>query len=161
LLATSRESLGADGEHVYRLQSLELPGPGEGLPANDAMSFGAIELFVDRATSLLDTYVFQDADVDAVVDVCRRLDGLPLAIELAAAFISTPGVRGIRAALEGHFLEGRPARRTANPRHRTLQSMVDWSYGLLSPCQRKVLARLSLFSSSFTLESAGALARDE
>src|SRR5262249_4446638 len=92
LLATSRESLRADGEHVYRLQSLEMPGSGERLAATDAMSFGAIELFVDRVTALLDTYVFQDADVDAVVDVCRRLDGIPLAIELAAAFVSSLGV---------------------------------------------------------------------
>lgn len=160
LLATSREPLKADGERVHRLQPLEIPDSGDPLTAAEAMRFGAIDLFVDRATASLDTYLFHDADVDAVVDVCRRLDGIPLAIELAAAFVSSLGVRGIRAALESRFLQGRPGRRTANPRHRTLQSMVDWSYGLLSPCQRSVLARLSLFSSSFTLESAGALAQD-
>ena len=160
LLATSREPLKADGERVHRLQPLELPDRDEHLTAAEAMRFGAIDLFVDRATASLDTYVFQDADVDSVVDVCRRLDGIPLAIELAAAFVSSLGVRGIRAALESRFLQGRPGRRTANPRHRTLQAMVDWSYGLLSPCQRSVLARLSLFSSSFTLESAGAVAQD-
>ena len=161
LLATSRAPLRADGERTFRLQPLELPDPGEHVTAAEALRFGAVELFVDRATASLDSYVLQDADAGAVVDVCRRLDGIPLAIELAAAFVPSLGVRGIGAALQGRFLQGRPGRRTANPRHRTLQSMVDWSYGLLTPCQRRVLARLSMFSSSFTLESAGALARSD
>jgi predicted ATPase len=124
------------------------------------MRFGAIELFVDRATATLDTYVFEDADVEPVVDICRRLDGIPLAIELVAAFVSSLGVRDIRTALTSRFLEGRPGRRTAIPRHRTLRSTVDWSYGLLSPFQRTVLARITLFCSSFTLDSAGVVASD-
>ena len=161
LLATSRAPLRADGERTFRLQPLELPDAGEHVTAAEAMRFGAVELFVDRATAALDSYVLQDADADAVVEVCRRLDGIPLAIELAAAFVPSLGVRGIGAAIKERFLQGRPGRRTANPRHRTLQSMVDWSFGLLTPCQRRVLARLSMFSSSFTLESAGALARSE
>ena len=160
LLATSREPLKADGERVHRLQPLELPHAGQPLTATEAMRFGAIELFVDRATASLDSFVFQDADVEPVVDVCRQLDGIPLAIELAAAFVPSLGARGIRVALEGRFLQRRPGRRTANPRHRTLQAVVEWSHGLLTPCQRSVLARLSMFSSSFTLESAGAVAQD-
>jgi len=161
LLATSRAPLRAYGERIHRLQPLALPAAGDPVTAADALRFGAVELFVDRVTASLDTYVLQDAEADAVVDVCRRLDGIPLAIELAAAFVPSLGVRGVKAALEGRFLQGRPGRRTANPRHRTLQSMVEWSYGLLTPGQRLVLARLSIFSSSFTLESAGAIARDE
>ena len=160
ILATSREPLKADGERVLQLQPLELPSSDVSLTTADAMRFGAIELFVDRATASLDTYVFQDADIESVVEICRRLDGIPLAIELAAAFVPSLGVRGTRAALENRFLQGRPGRRTANPRHRTLQAIVDWSYGLLTPCQRTVLARLSMFSSSFTLESAEAMTKD-
>jgi predicted ATPase/DNA-binding winged helix-turn-helix (wHTH) protein len=158
LLATSREPLRAGGERIHQLQPLASPDAGERLSAAEAMRFGAIELFVDRATASLDTYAFGDADVDAVADVCRRLDGIPLAIELAAAFVSSLGVRGVRAALESRFLQAMAGRRTGNPRHRTLQAMVDWSYELLTPFQRRVLASLSLFSSAFTLESAGAIA---
>ncbi len=161
LLATSREPLRADGERIHQLQPLELPASGEHLTAAEALGFGAIEFFVDCATAALDSYVFQDADVDAVAQVCRRLDGIPLAIELAAAFVSSLGVRGVGAALESRLLQSQPSRRTATPRHQTLQSMVDWSLALLSPFQRQVLARLSMFSSSFTLESAGALAQDD
>ena len=160
LLATSREPLRADGERVHRLQPLETPEPDEALTAAEALRFGAVELFVDRATAVLDSFVFLDADVQPVVDVCRRLDGIPLAIELAAASVASLGVRGVRTALEGRILQARPGRRTAAPRHRTLQAMVEWSHGLLSARERTVLARLSVFCGSFTLESAGAVASD-
>ena len=161
LLATSREPLCADGEHVCRLQPLEAPEPGAFLAAVDALQFGAIELFVDRATAALDTFVFVDSDVEPVVDICRRLDGIPLAIELAAASVSSLGVHGVRTALEKRILQTRPGRRTAPSRHRTLQGIVAWSYGLLSPRERVVLARLSVFPGTFTLESAGVLAGDD
>jgi predicted ATPase/DNA-binding winged helix-turn-helix (wHTH) protein len=160
ILATSREPLKADGERIQQLQPLELPAAGTDITAAEAMRFGAIELFVDCATAALDTYTFRDADVQSVVDICRRLDGIPLAIELVAAFVSSLSVGGIRAALESRFLEGRPGRRTAVARHRTLQSTVDWSHGLLSPRERVILSRITVFCSSFTLESAGAVASD-
>ena len=160
ILATSREPLKADGEHVQQLQSLEFPVAGTGITAANAMRFGAIELFVDRATAALDTYVFQDTDAESVVDICRRLDGIPLAIELAAGQVASLGVGGIATALGNHFLQARPGRRTAIPRHRTMRAMVDWSYGILSPRERTVLARISMFCGSFTLESAAALASD-
>ncbi len=160
LLATSREPLRADGERVHRLPPLDAPPPGAALTPAEALRFGAVELFVDRATAALDTFVFLDADVEPVVDICRRLDGIPLAIELAAAFVSSLGVRGVRTALEGRILQARPGRRTAVPRHRTLQAIIEWSHGLLSPRERIVLARISVFCGSFTLESAGAVASD-
>jgi predicted ATPase/DNA-binding winged helix-turn-helix (wHTH) protein len=160
ILATSREPLRADGERVQQLQPLDLPAAGSSLMAAEAMRFGAIELFVDRATATLDTFVLQDAEAQAVVDICRRLDGIPLAIELAAACVSSLSVRSIEAALESRLLQVRSGRRTAIPRHRTMRAVVDWSYGLLSPLQRKVLERLSAFAGSFTLESAGAVASD-
>ncbi|HEX6704111.1 MAG TPA: winged helix-turn-helix domain-containing protein [Albitalea sp.] len=160
ILATSREPLKADGERVQQLQPLELPAAGAVITAADAIRFGAIELFVDRATATLDTYAFHDADVECVVDICRRLDGIPLAIELAAAFVSSLTVRDIAAALESRLLHARSGRRTATPRHRTLRAVLDWSFGLLSPRDRKVLERLSVFAGNFTLESAGAVASD-
>jgi len=160
ILATSREPLRAEGERIQQLQPLDLPAAGSSITAADAMRFGAIELFVDRATATLDTFALQDAEAQSVVDICRRLDGIPLAIELAAACVSSLGVRGIEAALESRVLQLRPGRRTAIPRHRTLQAVLDWSYGLLSPRERTVLARISLFRGSFTLESAGAVAAD-
>ncbi len=160
ILATSREPLKADGESVQRLKPLELPARGLSLSAADALGFGAIELFVDRATAALDTFVMQESDVASVVEICRRLDGIPLAIELAAGCVAVLGVRGIEAALEIQFLQACSGRRTALPRHRTLQAALDWSYGLLSSAQRIVLARLATFRGGFTLESAGAVAGD-
>lgn len=157
ILATSREPLRADGERVYWLQPLDLPVEGTSFTAAEAMQFGAIELFVDCATAALDTFAFEDADAQAVADICRRLDGLPLAIEIIAASISTLGLHEIEAALSGHLcrLSGL---RTAIPRHRTLEAVLDWSYSLLSPRERAVLESISVFPGSFTLESAGAIA---
>jgi predicted ATPase len=160
ILATSREPLKAEGERIQHLRPLDWPATGTGITATDAMRFGAVELFVDRATATLDTYAFQDADVSSVVDICRRLDGIPLAIELAASHVSSLGVRGVEAVLESNLIQAMPGRRTATPRHRTMRAMVDWSYGLLSPGERTVFARISMFRGSFTLESAGALASD-
>jgi predicted ATPase/DNA-binding winged helix-turn-helix (wHTH) protein len=160
ILATSREPLRASGEYVQRLPPLDLPAESNGITAAEAMRFGAIELFADRAMAALDTFAFDDADAPLVVDICRRLDGIPLAIELAAARVPFLGVRGIEAALESRFLQLWTGRRTAFARHRTLQAVLDWSHDLLSPGERTVLARISVFRSSFTLESAVAVASD-
>ena len=160
VLATSREPLRADGECVQRLKPLELPPRGLCPSAADAMGFGSIELFVDRATAALDTFVLQESDVAPVIEICRRLDGIPLAIELAAGYAPILGIRGIEAALENQFLQAVSGRRTALARHRTLQATLDWSHGLSTPAERTVLARLATFRGSFTLESAGAVASD-
>jgi predicted ATPase/DNA-binding winged helix-turn-helix (wHTH) protein len=160
ILATSREPLKADGERIQQLRPLELPATGTSVTAADALRFGAIELFVDCAKATLDTFALEDSEVQSVVDICRRLDGIPLAIELAAACVASLGVRGIEAALESRFQRLCAGRRTAIPRHRTLQAVLDWSYELLSPRERAVLTRISLFRGGFTLESAGAVASD-
>jgi predicted ATPase/DNA-binding winged helix-turn-helix (wHTH) protein len=158
ILATSREPLRADGERLHRLHPLDLPAEGSRFTAAEAMKFGAIELFVDRATAALDTFSFEDADGQSVADICRRLDGIPLAIELAAASVSTLGLHGIGAALGGSFCRLSTGRRTAVPRHRTLHAVLSWSYALLSARERAVFGRISVFPGSFTLESAGAIA---
>ncbi len=161
ILATSRESLRADGERLHRLQPLDLPAEDSSFTAAEAMQFGAIELFVDRATATQDSFEFEDADAQSVAHICRRLDGIPLAIELAAASVSTLGLQGIEAALVGQFCRFNTGPRTAVPRHRTLHAVLAWSYELLSARERAVLGRISVFPGSFTLESASAIASSD
>jgi predicted ATPase/DNA-binding winged helix-turn-helix (wHTH) protein len=160
LLATSREPLRAEGERVHRLLPLEAPPASATLSAADALAFPAIELFAERAMASLDTFELEDADVPAVCDLCRRLDGIPLAIELVAARVDLLGVRGLGEQLDDgvHRLPNR--RRAAPPRHRTLQATLDWSYGLLSATEQLVLRRCAVFNGSFCLESARAIASD-
>jgi len=158
ILATSREPLRAEGEWIQRLQALDLPPTSRGLTARQALAFPAVELFVERASAALDNFVLHDADVVVAIDICRRLDGIPLAIELAAARVDPYGVRGVAAALDDCFSLLSKGRRTALPRHQTLRATLDWSFGLLSPRDRTILLRLAVFAGSFTLESACAVA---
>jgi predicted ATPase/DNA-binding winged helix-turn-helix (wHTH) protein len=158
-LATSREPLRAEGEHVYRLPALATPMPGGGATAEEAMAFPSVQLFVERASSSLDTFELDDATAPIVSDICRRLDGVPLAIELAAAQIGVFGVPGLAERLSDvPFLS--QGRRTAFPRHQTLRAALDWSYELLSEPERKTLRRLAVLSGNFTLQTAIAIAAE-
>jgi predicted ATPase len=157
ILATSREPLRAEGEWVQRLQPLALPATASG-SAREAMSFSAIELFVERAGACSDTFALRDEDVPTVVAICRRLDGIPLALELAAARVDSLSVSELATALDDRFTLLNRGRRTALPRHRTLRATLDWSYNLLPKCDAIVLQRLSVFAGEFTLESAGVIA---
>jgi predicted ATPase/DNA-binding winged helix-turn-helix (wHTH) protein len=154
VLATSREPLRANGEWVLRLEPLELPSESRMHSAHEALQFPAIQLFAERAQASLDTFELHDADVPIVTQLCRRLDGLPLAIELAAAHVDEHGVRGLltRIGME-HDLEAR-AQNAIVPRHHTLDAALDWSYSLLSECERVILHRLSVFVGTFSLEGA-------
>jgi predicted ATPase/DNA-binding winged helix-turn-helix (wHTH) protein len=154
LLATSREPLRAGSEYVNRLQPLETPVSGVMLTCAEAMAFPAIQLFVERASASLDTFELQDTDIPFVVEICCRLDGNPLAIELAAARVDLFGLRGLAARLGDCLQLLTRGRRTAVPRHQTLRATLDWSYGLLSPAEQIVLRRLSLFSGGFDIEAA-------
>lgn len=158
ILATSREPLRAEGEWVQRLQPLDIPPRSVTLTAREAMEFSAIELFVERASATLDSFVLTDADVSAAADICRRLDGIPLAIELAAARIDPLGVKGIAGALDDCFALLNKGRRTALPRHRTLRATMEWSFGMLSNRDRVILLRLSIFAGAFTIASATTVA---
>jgi len=123
-LATSREPLRAEGEHVYRLPALDTPMPGGGTTAEEAMAFSSVRLFAERASSSLDTFELDDASAPIVSDICSRLDGVPLAIELAAAHIGVFGVRGLAERLSDvPFLT--QGRRTAFPRHQTLRAGLE------------------------------------
>src|SRR6266446_7976189 len=136
ILATSREPLGVAGEREYHLGPLGSPRASDGLTAAEAMAFPAVQLFVERVSAIVEDFALTDANAPAVVQICRRLDGLPLAIEFAAPGVSVLGVEGLAARLDDSLpLLGAP-RRAAMPRHRTMRAVVDWSYGLLTEDER-------------------------
>ena len=161
MLATSREPLRAEGEWLHRLASLELPPPTTSPTADDAMRYSAVELFNERAVATVDGFVLDDADVPEVLEICRRLDGVPLALELAAARVDAFGVKGLAARLDDRFAVLTKGRRTALPRHQTLRAAMDWSYDLLPEIEQVVFRRLAVFRGSFTMEGAAAVAGDE
>ena len=160
ILATSREPLCARGERVHHLDPLETPAENQILGAEDAMRFSAVQLFVDRTDAALGGFKLCDADVSTVVGVCRRLDGMALAIELATARVGTLGVSGIAAGLENRFQLLSKGLRTAPQRHRTLYAVFDWSYQLLKPAEQRVFRRLSVLAGRFSIEAAIAIAAD-
>ncbi|MEA1674881.1 ATP-binding protein [Nitrospirillum sp. BR 11163] len=160
ILATSREPLRAEGEWVQRLASLETPPVTASADAAQALGYSAVALFVERATACVDTFTFGDAEVPLVAEICRGLDGIPLAIELAAARLDLFGLRGLAARLNDRFALLVRGRRTALPRHQTLRAMLDWSYELLPSAERAVLHRLAVFAGGFTMESAATVAGD-
>lgn len=160
ILATSREALRAEGESVYQLPSLEAPPVSAGLTAAQALNFPAVQLFVERAASSRNGFELNDSDAPVVADICRQLDGIALAIELAAGRVDAFGTRGIAERLDDRFRFLTGGRRTALPRHQTLGATLDWSYESLSADERAVLRRLAVFVGEFTFEGASAVASD-
>ncbi len=160
VLATSREPLRARGESVYRLLPLETPERSHGLGMADAMAFPAIELFVERASASCGSFVLDDANAPVIAEICQKLDGVALALELAATLVDSFGITEIYDLLDDRFrlLKGW---RTAPERHQTLTAMLDWSYDLLSEDERTILRRLSVFAGIFSLQSACAVVADE
>jgi predicted ATPase/DNA-binding winged helix-turn-helix (wHTH) protein len=154
ILATTRERLRAEGEWVHQLSPLDVPPGSSILSAQEARAYPAVEMFEDRAACVLGGYQISDADAPYVVEICRRLDGIALAIELAAGRLADLGVQGLANSLEDCFSILTHGRRTALPRHQTLRAALDWSYQLLSPADQAALRCLSVFNGSFTLEDA-------
>jgi predicted ATPase/DNA-binding winged helix-turn-helix (wHTH) protein len=157
VLATSREPLRATAEYVYRVPSLEVPLE-DNLDADDILRHGAVKLFVARARAAEPRYAPDRRLVSATAAICRRLDGIPLAIELAAARTAAFGVEGVALALNDRFRLLTGGGRTALQRHQTLRATLDWSHDSLSERERVVLRRLAVFPASFTLEAAAAIA---
>jgi predicted ATPase/DNA-binding winged helix-turn-helix (wHTH) protein len=153
VLATAQEPLGAEGEHVYRLAPLAVPAT-DSQGAEAAIAHGAVQLFVERASASAGQFDFSDAAAGDVCAICRRLDGMPLALELAAARVPMLGVQGVLAGLTDRFKLLTGGRRTALPRHRTLRATVDWSHTLLDEDERKLFRRLSVFAAEFTADAA-------
>ena len=160
VLATSRESLRIEGEHVHRLPSLETPPAARPLSATEALEFPSVQLFVERAAAALSEYDLTDADAPIIAEICRKLDGLPLAIEFAAARVENFGVQGVAGRLDDRMRLLKAARRGAAPRHHTMRAVLDWSYGLLTKAEQKVLRGVSIFAGGFTLEAARAVCAD-
>jgi len=161
IVATSREPLRVEGEHVNRLFPLACPSPDAELTMADSLKFPAVRLFVERASAADDLFEVSDADAATVALICRMLDGIALAIELAASQVSTYGVQGLADLIDDRLGLLTQGRRTAPPRHQTLQALLDSSYNLLSPREQQVLCSLSRFSARFTLSAAKAVAAEE
>jgi predicted ATPase/class 3 adenylate cyclase/Tfp pilus assembly protein PilF len=154
MLATSRERLAVPGERLWRVPSLSLPDA-RPLPAlENLVLYDAIRLFVDRATNIAPEFTITSESAPALVQVCQRLDGIPLAIELAAARAKVLSVRQIAERLDDRFRLLTEGSRTTLPRHQTLRAVMDWSYDLLSEQERILFRRLSVFAGGWTLEAA-------
>jgi predicted ATPase/DNA-binding winged helix-turn-helix (wHTH) protein len=154
ILATSREALRVEGEQVYKLAALACPPDDPGLTATAVGSFPAAQLFLERAAASGAQLALDDIDAGVVADICRKLDGVALAIELAAGRVATYGVQQTAALLDQRLSLLWQGQRTAPPRQKTLQATLDWSFGLLSERERVVLRRLAVFVGPFTIEAA-------
>ena len=162
ILATSRESLDLDGERVVRVRSLPLPDPSVDAEAADAVdAVDAVRLFIERARGAEPDFRLDAGDLSVVAEICRRLDGIPLAIELAAARVVSMSPAEIAGLLDERFRLLTGGRRTAVERHQTLRATVDWSYSLLQPTERAVFDRLGVFPASFDAAAARAVTQGD
>jgi predicted ATPase/DNA-binding winged helix-turn-helix (wHTH) protein len=159
IVATSREVLRIDGESVYRVPPLEVPAPGQAAP-DYIMQYSAVELFVARTKALNAGFLPHAEDLASIATICRHLDGIPLAIEFAAARAAVLSVQGVAAGLRDRFSLLTAGRRTALPRHRTLRATLDWSHELLQDKERQLLRRLAVFAGGFTVDAAAAVTKD-
>ncbi|HEY2443155.1 MAG TPA: AAA family ATPase, partial [Streptosporangiaceae bacterium] len=156
LLVTSREPLGIGGEHVFRVPSLPVP-PADLADPQGLAAFESVQLFTEHARMHRQGFALDDVNAAAVAAVCVRLDGIPLALELAAARLGSLSVPEISSRLDQRFQLLTGGNRTALPRHQTLRALIDWSYDLLNPEERTVLGRLSVFAGGWTLAAAEAV----
>jgi predicted ATPase/class 3 adenylate cyclase len=154
VLTTSRQALGVSGEKVLRLASLAVPDKTATLDPEDAYGYGAVALFADRASLVDQSFRLGRDNAALVSDICRRLDGIPLAIELAAARVKVMSIPTLAQRLNERFKILTSGSRTALPRQKTLRALFDWSYDLLSPQERALFNRVAIFGGSFTLDAA-------
>jgi predicted ATPase/DNA-binding winged helix-turn-helix (wHTH) protein len=161
LLATSREAMRVEGEHVYELCALACPPEDSGVSAHDVLQYPAAQLLVDRVRAVRGDFELVDADAPIAAGICRRLDGIPLAIELAAGRVDIFGLSKTASLLDDRLNLSWVGRRTALPKHQTLNAALEWSYELLDEAEKRVLSRLSVFAGGFTFEAAVAVVADE
>lgn len=154
ILASSREPLGIAGELPFAVPSLSLPASSELPPLEQLAHFEAVRLFVERAAAVEPRFALTEANAPLVTQICQRLDGIPLAIELAAARVRVLSVEQIARRLDDRFRLLTGGSRTALPRQQTLRALIDWSYDMLPPAEAMLLRRLSLFAGGWTLEAA-------
>jgi predicted ATPase/DNA-binding winged helix-turn-helix (wHTH) protein len=158
MLATSRESFRTEGERVHRLFPLDCPPERDGLSMAEILAYPASQLFVERIAESLSEFELSEEDAPLVAEICRRLDGIALAIELAAGRVNAYGIAGTASLLDSRFSLLWRGRRTAIPRHQTLSAALAWSYDLLPAAESATLRGLSVFVGPFTLEAALAVA---
>jgi predicted ATPase len=161
LLVTSRQALGVRGEKVVRLDSLAVPDNRTNIHPSAALEFGAVALFADRASLVDQSFRLDGDNVRVVSDICRRLDGIPLAIELAAARVNVMSVPNIAQRLDERFKVLTGGSRTALPRQKTLRALFDWSYDLLTPEERLLFNQMAIFAGSFTHDAAAFVCADD
>ncbi len=154
ILVTSRERLGIAGELTYRVPSLTVPVPGDNIAPDALLAYEGVRLFVDRARLLRPDFSATSENAASLASICYRLDGIPLAIELAAPRLRSMSVEELNQRLDQRFVLLTDSSRTALPRHRTLRSMMDWSYGLLTDVEQAMLRRVSVFAGGWTLPAA-------
>jgi predicted ATPase/DNA-binding winged helix-turn-helix (wHTH) protein len=157
ILATSREPLHAAGENYYRLKPLGLPPTSSVITAADALNYPAIQLFVERAKAVVDEFELNDHNASIVSEICRRLDGMPLTIEMAASRVNAFALNELAAQLDNRFSILSRGRRTAVQRHQTLRATLDWSYDQLPKVEQTILSRTAVFPGAFSLDSARTL----
>jgi predicted ATPase len=161
VLATSRESLNIAGEYYFRMPSLTVPPPnGKAISAKSALPFGAVKLFADRALAADARFRLTNDNAPAVTEICRRLDGMPLAIELAAARVKVLSPQELAQRLDERFRVLTGGDRSALPRHQTMRALIDWSYDLLQEQERSLFRKLSVFADGFSLRAASAICGD-
>ena len=161
LLATSREAMRVEGEHVYELCALACPPEDSSLSAHDVLQYPAVQLLVDLVRAVRGDFELTDVDAPTAARICRRLDGIPLAIELAAGRVDIFGLSKTANLLDERLNLSWVGRRTAPSRHQTLNATLEWSYDLLGEAEKRVLSRLSVFAGGFTFEAAVAVVADE
>jgi predicted ATPase/Tfp pilus assembly protein PilF len=161
ILATAREPLRASGETTWRVPPLALPEPLDGHPLEEIELSDAGRLFVERAQAALPQFVLTEQNARAVTEVCHRLDGIPLALELAAARVPQLGVAEIARRLDDHLRLLVGGARTAPARHQTLRATMEWSHELLTESERRVFERLAIFAGGWTLDAAESVCSDE
>ena len=161
ILATSRQALSVSGEKLLRVASLAVPDRRVERLLDSASDFGALELFVDRASLVDQSFALDEDNVHVVADICRHLDGIPLAIELAAARVRVMSVHNLARRLDERFKILTDGGRTVLPRQKTLGALIDWSYDLLAPAERTLFERLAIFAGTFTTESAAVVCGGE
>jgi len=159
IIASSREAIGMSGETVYRVPSLSLPDPAQ-VTREAIVNTESIQLFVERAVAVQSHFALTDSNASAATQICYRLDGIPLALELAAARIAVFSPEEIASRLDDRFRLLTGGSRTALERHQTLRALIDWSYDLLSDDERRLFRQLSVFAGGWTFEGAEAVCAD-
>jgi predicted ATPase len=161
ILATSREPLAADGETTWRVSSLSHPDPADPVPLDELTRYESVRLFAARAAAVRPGFAVAERNARAVAQICRTLDGIPLAIELAAARANVLAIEQISARLQDRFRLLTGGSRTAPPRHQTLRATIDWSHDVLGEREQVLFRRLSVFAGGWTLEAAEAVVADD